>query len=403
MKISGWRLALVCALILLAVAPLCAQADALQQGVDEVAARIRGWDRTARLAIAANVLVVLFGALVAGFQKIDKSWCRNSCLVLGIVIAALTGINNVLFPKDVKTLRLSVIDGRQVLRDMQMIRERLSGASGEDRAALLEEFRKRLEKISEIERRAVVARASEPQVTTVYAAEQALPFRIPDDPGNYYSVGTAADAALSVAKQKSYDDAVSKMCDQLKNTTARQEAGAASYCRALVLSSAAVANTNFSYDAGARQYRYSTLLRLNKAYGSGAAVQRLAPVGRASGEMPLTPGASRLGSLTVPVQAANPRDASFNFVFQCAPARTGGVNLQLDRIEVIQDGSVGSTRWLFQVFVNDKSVLEIPDRPYNDWPATRLVRVEPAERLNLNVPLGATIRVVGYRPRDLKQ
>lgn len=403
MKISYWRLALAGALVLLAVAPLCAQADALQQSIEEIAVRIRGWDRTVKLAIAVNVLVVLLGAVVAGFQKIDKSWCRNSCLVLGIVIAALTGINNVVFPKDVKTLRSSVVDGQQVLGNMRVISASLAGASGEDRAALLVEFRKSLEKFSDIQRKAEVARVWEPLATTVYAAEQALPFRIPDDPGNYYIVGMAVDAPLATARQKSYEDAVSRMCDQLKTATARQDVPSANYYRALVLSSAVVANTGFTYDAGARQYRYYTLLRLNKAYGSAAAVQKLLPVGRASGEAPLAPGPTRLGSLTVPVQAANPRDGTFNFVFKYASTRTGEVNLQLDRIEVIQDGSVGSTSWLFEVFVNDKSVLRLPERNYNDWPATRLVQVAPAERINLNVPLGATIRVTGFRPKDLAQ
>ena len=52
------------------------------------------------------------------------------------------------------------------------------------------------------------------------------------------------------------------------------------------------------------------------------------------------------------------------------------VNLSLTQIEVFDDASLGSTQWIFKVFVNGKPAIHIPLRRYEDSgkPTTCLVR-----------------------------
>jgi len=63
--------------------------------------------------------------------------------------------------------------------------------------------------------------------------------------------------------------------------------------------------------------------------------------------------------------------------------------LRLDRVQVDNDGSVGSTDWTFQVNVGGEPLFSVPMPSLNDKPGKNLVRLTDAEQASAEVQLPA--------------
>jgi len=110
----------------------------------------------------------------------------------------------------------------------------------------------------------------------------------------------------------------------------------------------------------------------------------------ASGEMP-----SKENNVTIRAQSATAQDGRFEFLF----SRTGNpAKLILQEIRVFEDGSAGSTRWVFDVLVNGRNAFRLGERKFDDSRKPGIVRpglpayVVPANSGNL------TITLLGRRP-----
>jgi hypothetical protein len=71
-------------------------------------------------------------------------------------------------------------------------------------------------------------------------------------------------------------------------------------------------------------------------------------------------------------------------------------------VEVIQDGSAGSTRWYFDILVDGQPRISLPDTLYDDSPSTRLMKFS-----NKTAAISARVSsfkltVSGYKTKDYK-
>jgi pYEATS domain-containing protein involved in immunity len=110
----------------------------------------------------------------------------------------------------------------------------------------------------------------------------------------------------------------------------------------------------------------------------------------------------RKSSLRIPVTAAAPKDGNFIFTLNYTAVPNGPVEVTSLGIGVLEDGSVGKTRWRFDVFMNDDPWIRLESRSYNndqrkavEFKGPSLVVIadpvlQDGDRTN-------SVRIVGYR------
>ncbi len=130
---------------------------------------------------------------------------------------------------------------------------------------------------------------------------------------------------------------------------------------------------------------------------------------RAEGHSTVPAGLAASGKGIDPVRVTvpgNPRDGDFQFQFSFSsqPATTQNASavasLRLDDITVYEDGGVGATKWLFDVFMDDRLLFTVPERSYDDKASPPKYSPRPEDNAAGNVGVAAeyfTIRVCGHR------
>ena len=72
---------------------------------------------------------------------------------------------------------------------------------------------------------------------------------------SYYATGSGEDASLAVAKRRSYDQAIHRLTEQVRNVDKEWAARPVASSRVAVLAAAEVVNTSFGFDETSRRYR----------------------------------------------------------------------------------------------------------------------------------------------------
>jgi len=111
--------------------------------------------------------------------------------------------------------------------------------------------------------------------------------------------------------------------------------------------------------------------------------------------------------IELPVVAPNnAKEGKFNFRFALSRSASGAARLRLNEIQVFEDGSAGSTRWLFEVFLDDRRAFSLPVRSYDDDPKPGRFAIAAKEKAEADLELvpgrRVVLRVIGYKPKDLK-
>lgn len=110
-------------------------------------------------------------------------------------------------------------------------------------------------------------------------------------------------------------------------------------------------------------------------------------------------------AVEIPARAGRPSQGSFTFVFVVRRLDSGSMSVRLDSIRVVEDGSGGSTRWSFDVFVNGGApAFTLPATRYDDrvgrYSMPRDKSIETIVRID-NAGW-VEIRVSGHRHESLK-
>jgi len=199
---------------------------------------------------------------------------KNATIILGIITAILTGVNGIVFPADVKTLRRAVADGNAVIGQLWVKLEPLQRGqlSGPDLKAATDDFAKELGRFQTVADTltgtTVTTKVSWNEmpgwVPVVYAqSKSSLPAWTqntpPDTAGEKYFVGKASDPSLAVAKQNSIDAALYNAMQALIPAAPNASRSA---MLDLIKASAVTQDSAFAFDGNNKTYEYYTLLRL---------------------------------------------------------------------------------------------------------------------------------------------
>jgi hypothetical protein len=209
--------------------------------------------------------------------------------------------------------------------------------------------------------------------------------RPPADGKDYSFVGTATSASESQARGNAFDDAVRKAVVRV-GTRLFQEPNAAAcpgvdalrdYVRKVGRSASQYARPN----PGGGYTAYA-LLQLNRGFAEPSAVRQYAAAPTAVQQQATT----AIGYLLVPsdvgpsavtrrtqVRMQNLRQGNFTLYFSIAGTK-GQVWIRLDQIQVFDDGSAGTTRWTFDVFVDGRRAFSAPIETYSDDMVTYRMR-----------------------------
>ena len=111
----------------------------------------------------------------------------------------------------------------------------------------------------------------------------------------------------------------------------------------------------------------------------------------------LVPGAGGTMATTrrTQVRMAKLRDGNFYFYFNIVQ-RKERVTVQLDHIQVLDDGSAGKTHWSFDIGVAGRSILQLPAGEYTDTVGTYRPQHKPYEQ-PLRADALLEIKVTGNR------
>lgn len=241
---------------------------------------------------------------------------------------------------------------------------------------------------------------------TVLTAAQAIAARRPlaaevplwvtrppaDDAKDYSFVGTATSASESQAKGNASDEAVRKAVVRI-GTRLFQDPGVAvcpgiDALREYVQKVGRHASEYVRADPGGGYTAYS-LLQLNRAFAEPSAVRQYAAApapayARLQNQQQVAPTA--IGCLLVPsdvgpaavtrrtqVRAQNLRQGNFTLYFSIAGTK-GQVWIRLDQVQIVDDGSAGTTRWRFDVFTDSRKAFSAPIETYADDVVTYRMR-----------------------------
>lgn len=239
--------------------------------------QVAAWQRAEIIEIACLLLASSLGLVIAYLQKVNNDTARKASSLLGLISALLVGVNSVVFPADVKTLRRAVFDGNAVIDQLwiKVHAAQNQQSSAEDRKIATDDYLKTLTQFKAVgdtltgtsPATAASLETFPRMLPVVYAQSQSsLPAwakQRPADTGTaLYFVGKASDASLAVAKQNSGDAALYTAAVALIQTAPNASRSA---LLDLIKSSAVTQDSAFAYDGKTRNYDYYTLLRLAPA------------------------------------------------------------------------------------------------------------------------------------------
>ena len=244
--------------------PQAPEIQRYRQEIQECSRIVSNWQWEANVQISFVISVIVFGALITIFQGMNKGWCKPATLVLGAFVTILTSINAKVFSADYRILQQSVIDGKDLIEQLNGIIDNLN-LPQTDVPGLENQWVKTKTQFSGLQK-AVLQGASKTAALHIWAktvnAQSTAPTwvnRPPIDDYNLYFVGMAEDRSIEVARQGSFDNAVANGVAKLSSDkTTDVEA-----LRRVIASSSAVDKSSFVFDKGKGVYLYYTLLRIS--------------------------------------------------------------------------------------------------------------------------------------------
>ncbi len=263
-----------------AQAPSNSGGSNLEQPINEYEHQIASWKREATLEVVFVIAVIVFGPLIALFQKSSSAWAKTATVALGIATSILTGVNTQAFTADYRALKLAASEGEAITAQLRGMVAILNDPHTSEANRMTTQglyFSKLAEFPAVIARlegkgQAKTGTAQTPGLLVlpvVYAQSAAvLPGWVKQLPSDNYSLyfrGEGNDTSLSAAKTKSLNDAYNNALRALKAQAPKASDGD---ILALIKASAIVQDSAFMPSSNGQGYTYYTLLRLAKEIGS---------------------------------------------------------------------------------------------------------------------------------------
>ena len=243
--------------------------EVIMSQLDELLKTAQGWSMQSKILRGSTILVAILGLIVSTLQKAKFHGRENAVLAFGLVIAALTLANSMIFDADYKTLKKNHIKARSSIMQAQARMAGYDTASEADQIIYRQMIIDLINNIAESEESMMGVRASLSLIPTAYAASQkpGPPNWISDPPKdrvNEYFSGKGENSSLAVARKIAYDKAVDNAIRQIKLLPADSTIAVDDPMREYFEKVSTVADTYFSYDRNKRAYDCYILLKASK-------------------------------------------------------------------------------------------------------------------------------------------
>lgn len=360
---------------------------------DESSLRLRHFERDLLMVQTLTFLVGSLGAGAAALQAVKEPWsreARRATVVFGFAISLATIYRAALHPEEPGTIRerIRALEGaRKGLEDALV---QLPSDPLQRRVYIIEAFKSFDRGLTHATTHgttpALASPVAEAPFSLVASAEAGgISSSTPpaDDEATLYRAGRAQAATVEQAKARSLEDALLKLMAELprERGAPEQRQAEAIALRRYVIDNKCEVATRVSYDSATRAFEYQTVLAFPKWLLQPGLVRehvsmysRPSPVastgdeasaGQVRGQRTIVLSALPVRA-TVPVGGRKPEDGRFLFGFTAHRDGDAEPVLTLDRIDVQQDGSVGTAEWRFDVAVADRVVLSLGATSYDD-------------------------------------
>jgi len=378
----------------------------------------------AELLTSITVIVIILSVLPTVLTLGTKNWMKIVMASISAVVAILIGIKAQVFHADKENYESILIEAKLAVRLIKSAHEELestlaanpNGLSVGEAAPFLKNFPDYRNKLTELSNRAVtlkvallspgplVKRSALPVSPAVaYAASGDPVLSASSTAADLVAVGVGACSTTFGAKEYARYEARRLIASEFDSKATPEKL---------------VALINVNEDDGAFRdrrnqlnrerkdglfiYRAETLLNRNRASSNNSTIRAERDLhSRWEGVAALSPGSTkRFEVSTRPGQS----EGKFTFVFDAVRSHAE-VRLELLEILIFDDGSGNSTRWYFDVSVENRRVFRVPTHRYEDGGHPTLCKPSIDEGLKGNVsivaPRSVNVKVTGYKPKDL--
>lgn len=387
--------------------------------IQQAKPEIDSWRHKALWYLVFSGGVFVLGLITAALQMWTKSWTKTMVAVVGLVISALTGVLERGFAGDRRTYLASALDAEDTIAEVETQMTLLESAPDLTTVkAILDAINKDIKpletKLRGIEKKLLAAAPLMLGPRVAYA-----------DSAPASVLGTGECNHLWQARENSQAAAVEKMVTRLTAAAALNlSAGSRDSLRDYISQYSSATNAKLS-ESGID--RFQTRLSLNSTFSNAYAIKsfldsQLVPsretriqsvrqrlkAGKPSTDsdgflettfqLPLKGGSVRL-------EAKIPKKGSFVFVFTVTPTRQGPAQVSLKSVDVLQDGSVGSASWSFDVLSGDRVIISLPMQQWDDSKRPTSCTLDPEAGFSgLANPSGEAIQLtlVGLTPKVIE-
>ena len=374
--------------------------------IAEVQSAINDWDFRASLVRWLAFGIIALGALTTFIQTMNKPVIRAATAGLGLLVALGSGFKDFSFSGDPATLNASSTDARGLLADMRDKRRQYQRAQDVlQQDEINKQFLAKYMEFLAITKRTYTAPSKSSSLwdisSPVFAQGQRPDWltKLPNDPRLIQRVGKGEARTLDEAKNASIADAYREIGGGIAwgAKVPVQQATQIGAAIDLAASQSEIVDTYYERDAARGTFRYFTWLRVNRAIATPGFLPR-ARIEQSS----QVPKSSLPRTVAVAVSAKDPQDGSFKFHFRLVNLPNGDTDVTLLEIESIEDGSVGTTRWFFDVFVDDVPKISLPEDRYDDSRSKNRKAVGKSVVIPRNGASNIALKVTGYKPKDFQ-
>ncbi len=251
--------------ILFAQDPLSEEFKMLMAQVDVLHNKMQGWDHQSIILYCLTIAIGILGFAIWILQRVKRPWIRGATSALGLTIVVLTVISTTSFDAD---YRMAKRNSAQLHAEIMDIKNKLKGfdtASEADKQVYRDAVVALIKKVDGAEEQMLSTQITPGPFSTTYAFSEPRWISNPlKDRFNSYFQGRGENSSLAIARDLSYDNAINNAVRQLGSRDARSAIDTNDPLRKYILRSSAIAQSDFSFDASRRVYRYYVLLKISR-------------------------------------------------------------------------------------------------------------------------------------------
>ena len=367
------------------------------------------------MVLSLSLLIGVLGIATSIIQSLNRGWTKTTTVIIGGCVSVLTLFSTLYFKVDHRTYEKTIVEARKLLKEARFrigTYKEIPATDRVNREAALRELRDIIDKFPEVEK-LVIGASADFSIPVVYAVDRDLPSwtrsSVSEDKSRFLYVGRGESNLLAQAKLRARANAVTRATADAAHRIKGDHLGQAdriAAVRAYVDEAIEEGESVYEYQHKTQMFVYYERYQLRKS------AVWFAPVGKLSAPQ-LPPKrlevstqipqhdlvTQRKVSRSINAPALPGEKGAFRFNLSFIRKGPHAISLTLDDIEIHQDGSSGSTRWLFDIVIGGHHAIRLPMQRFDDTKKpTRCVMGESADVTLSQAVRPIDVRVIGYSP-----